>query len=57
MEASILLDGDTGRVLYQENADVVLGVASMSKMIMEYLVLEAIEQEKLTWDQTVKINE
>ncbi|MBY0099745.1 D-alanyl-D-alanine carboxypeptidase family protein [Mesobacillus maritimus] len=56
-EAAILLDGDTGKVLYEKNADVVLGVASMSKMMTEYLVLEAIHDGKITWDQPVKINE
>ncbi len=56
-EAAILLDGDTGRILYEKNADVVLGVASMSKMMTEYLVLEAIHEGKITWDQTVQINE
>ena len=56
-EAAILLDADTGKVLYEKNADVVLGVASMSKMMTEYLVLEAINDGKITWDQPVKINE
>nr|WP_285869558.1 serine hydrolase [Mesobacillus maritimus] len=56
-EAAILLDGETGKVLYEKNADVVLGVASMSKMMTEYLVLEAIHKGTITWDQTVKIDE
>lgn len=56
-EAAILIDADTGKVLYEKNADVVLGVASMSKMMTEYLVLEAIEEGKISWDQTVLINE
>lgn len=56
-EAAMLIDADTGRVLYEKNSDVVLGVASMSKMMTEYMVLEAIEQGKLQWDQKVKINE
>jgi serine-type D-Ala-D-Ala carboxypeptidase (penicillin-binding protein 5/6) len=57
VEAAMLVDADRGRVLFEKNADVVLGVASMSKMMTEYLVLEAIDQGKITWDQTVKINE
>jgi serine-type D-Ala-D-Ala carboxypeptidase (penicillin-binding protein 5/6) len=56
-EAAILVDAETGKVLYEKNADVVLGVASMSKMMTEYLVLEAIHEGKIKWDQTVKINE
>jgi serine-type D-Ala-D-Ala carboxypeptidase (penicillin-binding protein 5/6) len=57
VEAAILVDADTGKVLYEKNADVVLGVASMSKMMTEYLVLEAIHEGKITWDQNVNINE
>ncbi|MEI2357831.1 D-alanyl-D-alanine carboxypeptidase family protein [Mesobacillus zeae] len=56
-EAAILVDANTGRILYEKNSDVVLGVASMSKMMTEYLVLEAIEKGKIKWDQKVKINE
>ncbi|NMD72777.1 D-alanyl-D-alanine carboxypeptidase [Bacillus sp. DNRA2] len=56
-EAAILLDAKTGKILYQKNPDAVLGVASMSKMMTEYLVLEAIHNKKLSWDQKVMINE
>lgn len=56
-EAAILLDAKTGKILYQKNPDKVLGVASMSKMMTEYLVLEAIHNKKITWNQKVMINE
>lgn len=56
-EAAIILDGETGRILYEKNADKVLGIASMSKMMTEYIVLEAIKNKKITWDQKVNINE
>ncbi|PLT27672.1 serine hydrolase [Peribacillus deserti] len=55
-EAAILLDSKTGKIVYEKNADAVLGVASMSKMMAEYSVLEAIKDKKLSWDQKVKIN-
>lgn len=55
-EAAILLDADTGQVLYEKNADKLLGVASMSKMMTEYLLLEAISKNKITWDQEVLID-
>ncbi|WP_028390598.1 D-alanyl-D-alanine carboxypeptidase family protein [Bacillus cihuensis] len=56
-EAAIILDGETGRILYEKNADKVLGIASMSKMMTEYIVLESIKNKKITWDQKVNINE
>lgn len=57
VEAAILVDAETGIVLYEKNADAVLGIASMSKMMTEYLVLEAIDQGMISWDQNVEINE
>ena len=56
-EAAILVDAETGAILYEKNADVVLGVASMSKMMTEYLVLEAIKDGTISWDQKVMISE
>jgi serine-type D-Ala-D-Ala carboxypeptidase (penicillin-binding protein 5/6) len=56
-EGVMLVDAKTGKILYQKNPDVVLGVASMSKMMTEYLVLEAIHNKKISWDQKVTINE
>ena len=39
--AAILIDAKTGKILYQKNSDAVLGVASMTKMMTEYLVLRS----------------
>jgi len=50
-DGAILVDGKTGRVLYEKNADTPLGVASMTKMMTEYLLLEAVEKGKVKWDQ------
>lgn len=54
--AAILVDASTGQILYGKNTDELLGVASMSKMMTEYIVLEAIKEGKISWDQKVKIN-
>ena len=56
-EAAILIDAKSGKILYEKNSDKVLGVASMSKMMTEYLVLEAIKNGKIKWDQDVIIDE
>lgn len=56
-KAAIIVDAETGKVLYEKNADELLGVASMSKMLTEYIVLESIHEGKITWDQEVIINE
>lgn len=55
--AAILVDADTGRVLYEKNPDTVLGIASMTKMMTEYLLLEAIKEGKVSWDQEYSVSE
>ncbi|MCJ7843135.1 D-alanyl-D-alanine carboxypeptidase [Lederbergia sp. NSJ-179] len=49
----ILLDAGTGHVLYEKNKELALPPASMSKIMTELLVLEAIENQGISWDQAV----
>ncbi|QED45852.1 D-alanyl-D-alanine carboxypeptidase [Cytobacillus dafuensis] len=56
-DAAILVEAETGKVLYSKNADQVLGIASMTKMMTEYLLLEAIEEGKVKWDQEYSVSE
>lgn len=57
VDGAILIDADSGKILYEENADTPLGIASMTKMMTEYLLFEAIEEGKITWDQEYKVND
>lgn len=52
-KAAILIDANTGQVLYSFNADTALPPASMTKMMTEYLVLEAISKNELSWDAQI----
>ncbi|XJZ27342.1 serine hydrolase [Bacillota bacterium Lsc_1132] len=54
---AILVDGETGKVLYEKNADSALGIASMTKMMTEYLLLEAIKQGRVKWDQQYSVSD
>ncbi len=56
-EAAILVDAETGKILYEKNAEKPLGVASMTKMMTEYLLFEAIEDGRVTWDQEYKVTD
>ncbi|WP_261134800.1 D-alanyl-D-alanine carboxypeptidase family protein [Bacillus sp. Marseille-Q3570] len=56
-ESAILLDAETGKILFEKNADLMLPPASMTKMMTEYLVLEAIENGEISWDTPVKISD
>ena len=54
---AILIDADSGKILYEQDADVPLGIASMTKMMTEYILFEAIEEGKITWDQEYRVND
>jgi len=51
-KAAILIEASTGKILYSKNAEQRLPIASMAKMMTEYLLLEAIAEGKVKWDQT-----
>lgn len=55
-DGAILIDAETGRVLYEKNADSVLGIASMTKMMTEYLLLDSIKAGKVKWDQQYTVS-
>lgn len=45
-DAAIIVEASTGKILYAKNEDTALGIASMSKMMTEYLMFEAIKDKK-----------
>lgn len=51
--AHVLMDYDSGEVLYQDHADQKLYPASMTKMMGMILVLEAVDRGDLKWDEEV----
>ncbi len=55
--AAILVEANSGKIVYQKNADELLSIASMTKMMSEYLVHEAVDKGKLKWDQKIKVSE
>lgn len=57
VETVILVDADSGKILYEQNAEVALPPASMTKMMSEYLILEAINNGDISWDDTVPVSD
>lgn len=53
VKSAILVEASTGRILYSFNEDVPLPPASMTKMMTEYLILEALANKKISWEDTV----
>lgn len=52
-KAAILIDYETGQILYEKNSSAKLYPASMTKMMSLLLVVEAIHNGKLSWDTEV----
>lgn len=55
-KAAILVDLNTGRVLYQQNIDRVIQPASLSKIMSLYLISEYIEKKKASYSDLVLIS-
>ncbi|MGX7263584.1 DUF1958 domain-containing protein [Enterococcus crotali] len=53
-KASIVIEAQTGQVLWEDNPDLKWNPASIAKLMSVYLVFEAIDQGKFTLDTTVK---
>jgi len=56
-KSTVLMEPHTGRVLYENNPDERLAPASITKIMSLLLVMEAIENEKLTLDTKVTTSE
>ncbi len=56
-ESAILVDAATGKIIFAKNVDEALPPASMTKMMTEYLVWEAIEEGQISWDTTTQISD
>ncbi|UQZ37503.1 D-alanyl-D-alanine carboxypeptidase [Paenibacillus sp. PK3_47] len=57
VKSAVLIEPTTGEVLMSLNADVAMPPASMTKMMTEYLVTEAVNNGQISWDQTVIVQE
>ena len=53
--SAIVLDGDTGEVLFSRNADTTVYPASTLKLMVLLVILERIEQGTLTLDEMVQV--
>src|SRR5699024_2579524 len=56
-ESAIIVDFDTGKVLYSKKANEALPPASMTKMMTEYIVLEKVGNGDINWDTKTEISD
>lgn len=55
--AALLMDATSGTVIYEKNSHEKLPPASITKIMTMLLVMEAIDQGKLNWDEKVRASE
>lgn len=56
-ESAVLMDMDTGKILYEKNSDTPLPPASITKIMSMLLIMEAIDEGKVNWNDKVRTSE
>ena len=55
-KTGILIDADSGKVLYSKDKDNKVSVASMTKMVAQIIILEEVEKGKIKWTDIVTVS-
>lgn len=57
VKSAILIEADSGQVLFGVNPDEPLPLASMTKLMTEYIVLKEISTGRLNWDEMITVSQ
>lgn len=52
-KSGILMEVNSGKILFEKDKDMKLSVASMTKMMAQIIIMEEIEKGKIHWDDVV----
>ena len=52
----VLIDADSGKILYEKDKDNKVSVASMTKMVAQIIILEEVEKGKIKWTDIVTVS-
>lgn len=56
-EYAVLMDGETGAILYEKKGDELMSPASMSKLMTMTMLFEALEEDRISLDDEFTISE
>ena len=56
-KSAILMDMDTGTIIFEKNSDAKLPPASITKIMTMLLIMEAIDSGKIKWTDKVRTSE
>ena len=54
--SGVLMEEETGTIIYEKEKDKQVPVASMTKMVAQIIILESIESKKIKWDDVVTVS-
>lgn len=54
--SGILIDADSGKIIYEKDMNKEAAVASMTKMVGQILIMEAIEDGRIKWDDVITVS-
>lgn len=55
--SGVLMEANSGEIVFQKEMDKEVSVASMTKMVAQILILDAIRNEKISWDDVVIVSQ
>ncbi len=55
-KSGILIEANSGKILFEKNKDERLSIASMTKMVAQIIILEEIEAGNIKWDDVVTVS-
>lgn len=56
-KSAILIEAETGKILFEKNAHEKLAPASMTKIMSMLIIVEAIEKGVIDWDEMITVSE
>ena len=55
-KSGILIEANSGKILFEKEKDMEVSVASMTKMVAQIIILEEIEKGNIHWDDIVTVS-
>lgn len=55
-KAGFAVDAKSGKIFFDQNGEQALGIASVTKLVSSYVILDAIKAKKITWETEVPIS-
>lgn len=55
--SGVLMEANSGKIVFSKEPDKEVAVASMTKMVAQILILDAIREKKISWDDVVAVSQ